>query len=244
MDAIQPDFEFKQYAENAILITTSSKIDKILLHELVFYKNLIENNYIEVIVEVVLSYNSLLVLYKLGIEDFYSEVLELKSLYFHDCNKKKEKKRLWQIPVCYSVSIVPELISFAAHKSLSVGEVVSLHTAPLYVVHFIGFLPGFLYLSGLDEKLITERKLIPSLDVKKGSVAIGGNQTGVYPSDSPGGWHIIGKTPLTFFDVQATNCCFIKPGDELQFISIKEKEYNDIKKLVLLEVYHPKFKML
>lgn len=234
------NFKYRQYAENAILITTVSKIDEILLHELLFYKKRIENNKAKVIVEVVVSYNSLLVYYVSTIEDVYSEILALKLLCFHNLEKTIKKKQLWQIPVCYDISMVPELLSFAACKSISVDEIISLHTTPLYTIHFIGFLPGFLYLSGLDEELCTPRKAVPSLDVKKGSVAIGGNQTGVYPCDSSGGWHVIGRTPLEFFDVKIVDCCFAKPGDFLQFISIKEREYNDIKFQIDSGIYHLK----
>ncbi len=112
---------------------------------------------------------------------------------------------------------------------MKIDEVIALHTAPVYKVYFIGFLPGFLYLGGLSNKLIMPRKITPSLHVEKGSVAIGGNQTGVYSLDSPGGWHVIGKSPVDFFNVSFEKPCFAKPGDCIQFMSISEKKYNDIR---------------
>ncbi|KAA1242645.1 5-oxoprolinase subunit PxpB [Aquimarina sp. RZ0] len=226
------EFQYEQYTENAILIKGSSEIDEILLDSLLFYKNEIENYYNKVIVEVISSYNWLLVCYVDVIEDFYSEVLMLKSLYSDDFLKKSSKKRLWKIPVCYSSQLAPELESFAGKKSMTIKELITLHTAPLYTVFFIGFLPGFLYLGGLDKKLVTSRKASPSAKLEKGSVAIGGNQTGIYPCDSPGGWHVIGKTPLDFFNPNISNPCFVTPGDKIQFISIKENEYNDISFLI------------
>ncbi|WP_299314584.1 5-oxoprolinase subunit PxpB [uncultured Aquimarina sp.] len=225
-------FQYKRYGEHAILIQGPSKIDEILLETLLFYKKSIEKFYDKLIVEVILSYNSLLIYYASTIEDVYSEVLTLKSLFFDHFDNQVLKKRLWKIPVCYSVSLAPELSSFAANKSMNIDEVISLHTTPLYTVYFVGFLPGFLYLGGLDEKLITPRKSTPSLKLEKGSVAIGGNQTGVYPCDSPGGWHVVGRTPINFFDLNEGKPCFASSGDKVQFISIKESEYNDLSKLV------------
>ncbi|WP_299248508.1 5-oxoprolinase subunit PxpB [uncultured Aquimarina sp.] len=232
MKDLETKFQYKHFGEDAILIQGPPIIDEILLESLLFYKKSIEKFYDKLIVEVILSYNSLLIYYTSTIENVYDEILTLKSLFFDDFDRQTLKRRLWKIPVCYSESLAPELSSFAINKSMDIDEIVSLHTTPLYTVYFIGFLPGFLYLGGLDNKLVTPRKSTPSLKLEKGSVAIGGNQTGVYPSDSPGGWHVIGKTPIDFFDINLEKPCFASPGDKIQFISIEEYEYNDISELV------------
>ncbi|MBQ4821031.1 5-oxoprolinase subunit PxpB [Aquimarina sp. MMG016] len=221
------DLQYKRYAENAILIEWPSEIDEILLQDLLFYKKSIEKYCDEVILEVISSYNSLLILYVSTIEDFYGEVFMLKSLYVTN-NSKENKNKLWRLPVCYDKKFAPDLEDFAMSKSLSVEDVIVLHTSPIYTVYFIGFLPGFLYLGGLNDKLILPRKSTPARMVKRGSVALGGNQTGVYPMDSPGGWHVIGNCPLSFFDIKSAVPCFVSPGDKIQFISIEEKEYNEI----------------
>jgi len=238
------EFQYKRYNENAILIQGPSKIDEILLETLLFYKKSIEKFYDKLIIEVILSYNSLLIYYASTIEDVYGEILTLKSLFSDGSSNQMLKKRLWRIPVCYSVSLAPELSSFSANKSMDIDEVISLHTAPLYTIYFIGFLPGFLYLGGMNKKLVTPRKSTPSLKLEKGAVAIGGNQTGVYPCDSPGGWHVIGKTPLSFFDVNSKNCCFVSPGDKIQFISISENDYNDLGLRVKTDFIIPEFEIL
>ena len=98
-------------------------------------------------------------------------------------------------------------------------------------------MPGFLYLGGLNKTLHTPRKSTPRLDIKKGAVAIGGNQTGVYPNPSPGGWNIIGNSPINFFDVSKETPCFAKPGDAIQFYPISINEHLDIKTLVDANVY-------
>ena len=101
-----------------------------------------------------------------------------------------------------------------------------------------------MYLGGLPEKLYTPRKKVPDLKIEKGSVAIGGNQTGVYPSESPGGWHVIGKSPLSFFNPKVEKCCFVSSGDKIKFVPIEEKEYSDINILVNYGLYDPKYTFL
>ncbi len=226
------ELTYKRYSENAILIEWPAKIDENILQDLIFYKEIIEKGSVKEIIEVIFSYNSLLIFYVSTIENVYDEFLLLKSLYSKNFVSKEREIRLWEIPVCYSPTLTPDLESFARAKSLTVDEVISLHTAPIYKVYFLGFLPGFCYLGGLDDKLCLPRKSTPSLDVKKGSVAIGENQTGIYPMDSPGGWHVIGCCPLNLFDPKKEIPCFVLPGDEIQFISITENEYNDIGSLV------------
>ncbi|MDY8138073.1 5-oxoprolinase subunit PxpB [Aquimarina sp. 2201CG5-10] len=229
--------QYKRYAENAILIEWPSEINEILLEDVLFYKKAIEILYDKLIVEVISSYNSLLIYYISAIKDLYSEVLKLKTLYSDNASENAQKKTLWKIPICYSSNLAPDLDEFAQEKSLTIDEVIALHASPIYTVYFIGFLPGFLYLGGLKDELILPRKTTPSLSVEKGSVAIGGSQTGVYPSNSPGGWHVIGKTPLNFFDPKSDDPCFVNPGDKIQFIAIEEKKYNDINMLLKEGVY-------
>ncbi|WP_282080724.1 5-oxoprolinase subunit PxpB [Aquimarina algiphila] len=223
------ELRYWQYSEKAILIEWPSVIDKNVLHDLLFYKKSIESFYGKLIVEVISGYNSLLIYYVSTIEKFYDTVFELKTLYSSNVLPGQQENRLWKIPVCYSPALAPDLNTFAKNKSLSVDEIIALHTAPRYTIFFIGFLPGFLYLGGLDSKLHLPRKNTPSLEVKKGSVAIGGNQTGIYPVTSPGGWHVIGVCPLDFFNPNAKEFTVFEPGDTIQFMSIKEYEYNDVR---------------
>ncbi len=141
-------------------------------------------------------------------------------------------RTLFTIPVCYDVCFGEDIETLAHSKNLSTTQIINLHTAPEYLIYFIGFLPGFLYLNGLNEQLITPRKASPKLNVPSGSVAIGGSQTGVYPQESPGGWHIIGRTPLLFFDVKQEEPSPFKAGDKLRFKSVSIAEYGDIQERV------------
>lgn len=134
--------------------------------------------------------------------------------------------RVWQVPICYDHEFGTDLQQLALEKNISQEQLIALHTTPLYRIHFYGFLPGFFYLNGLDPRLSTPRKSVPSASVQKGSVAIGGSQTGIYPKESPGGWHILGKTPLSLFDRQQQPPVWAKPGDRIQFVAIDTKQFH------------------
>jgi inhibitor of KinA len=125
--------------------------------------------------------------------------------------------RLLEIPVRYGGEDGPDLDALALARGLSPDEVVALHTAPEYVVHFLGFMPGFAYLGGLDARLATQRRAVPRTLVPAGSVGIGGAQTAVYPLASPGGWQLIGRTPLALFDAAREPAALLAAGDRVRF---------------------------
>jgi inhibitor of KinA len=129
-----------------------------------------------------------------------------------------------EIPVCYGGDFGPDLESLAAHSGMSASAAAALHSGADYLVHAIGFTPGFPYLGGLPESLRTPRRDTPRLRVPAGSVGIGGSQTGVYPVDSPGGWHIIGRTPLALFRPDQQPAALLKPGDRVRFTPISPAE--------------------
>jgi inhibitor of KinA len=128
-----------------------------------------------------------------------------------------------RIPVCYEEEYAMDLPAMAAEKNMSTEEIIALHTGAVYRVYTIGFLPGFSYMAAVHEKLITPRKLKP-VPVQAGSVGIAGAQTGIYPLNSPGGWHIIGRTPIKQFDAHDKDLVKLKVGDNVQFYRISKKE--------------------
>lgn len=123
-----------------------------------------------------------------------------------------------EIPIRYDIDGQWDLADIAAQKSLTIQKVIELHSNATYRVQMIGFSPGFPYLSGLPKELATPRKATPRLRVPAGSVAIGGNQTGIYPRESPGGWNIIGTTDVVLFDPLAQPPSLLAPGDQVRFI--------------------------
>jgi len=123
------------------------------------------------------------------------------------------------IPVHYGGVAGPDLADVAAHTGLAAGEVVRRHAAGEYVVYFLGFLPGFAFMGGLEPGLATPRRAEPRTAVPAGSVGIGGEQTGIYPLASPGGWQLIGHTALALFDPTAESPTLLRPGDRVRFVA-------------------------
>ena len=133
-------------------------------------------------------------------------------------------KKIWEIPVCYEHEFGTDLGGVALGKRMRVNDLIDLHSEGIYRIHFFGFLPGFMYLSGLPEVLHTPRKAVPDRSVARGSVGIGGSQTGIYPMESPGGWHILGRTPVRLFESNQNPPVWASPGDQIQFIKIGTEE--------------------
>ena len=133
--------------------------------------------------------------------------------------------KLIVIPVCYEEEFAPDLHHVATHCKLSKDALIEAHTRETYLVHMLGFLPGFLYLGGLNPHLYCPRKTTPATNINPGSVAIGGNQTGIYPVASPGGWHIIGRTPIALFCPEAKQPFIASALDKVNFVAISRAEY-------------------
>ncbi len=132
-----------------------------------------------------------------------------------------DPRRLVEIPVCYDLRCAPDLPFVAERQGLSAEEVIARHCHPTYRVFMLGFLPGFAYLGLVDERIAAPRRATPRPQVPAGSIGIAGRQTGIYPAASPGGWQLIGRTPLRMFDPAAPNPCRLAPGDEVRFYPIR-----------------------
>lgn len=225
---------YKPFGDKALLIEWPATINEEILADILQFKERILADKSARIVECVSGYNSLTIVYTEEILDFKSEVTSLASLYEKRFLLYQTRPTLWKVPVCYDSAFGIDLEEMSHTLKLSVQEIIDLHSQAVYTVYFIGFLPGFLYLGGLDKRLEIKRKSDPRLQVDKGSVAIGGAQTGVYPEDSAGGWNIIGKTPISFFNLNDNHPCFAKPGDKIQFVPIAIEEYQNITQQELL----------
>jgi inhibitor of KinA len=134
--------------------------------------------------------------------------------------------RLVEIPVCYEAEFALDLEHVSRQSQIDPIEVIDLHCAAQYRVSCIGFTPGFPFLSGLHKRLATRRRSIPRKEIPAGSVAIAGAQTGIYPMKSPGGWNIIGRTPLHLFDPRKDPPALLRPGDRVRFRAIKREEFD------------------
>lgn len=218
--------------ERAILVQFEPIIEENLLEKLLFYKNELEDFYAEVNVEVINTYNSLLISYMFAIEDVYGEFSALKELFGEAKITKLSNRQIFHLPVCYEEEFGWDLEYISEEKKLTKKQIIDLHSAPLYTVYFIGFLPGFLYLGGLNKKLQISRKNEPRLKIEKGAVGIGENQTGIYPKSSPGGWQILGNCPVNFFDKNSNPPCEISPGDKVKFYSVSKDEFFEISEAI------------
>lgn len=146
-------------------------------------------------------------------------------------------RRLVEIPVCYGGELGPDLKDVAEHAGITEEEVIKLHSGRNYLIYMMGFLPGFAYLGGLDSRLEIPRLPSPRGRIPSGSVGIGGKQTGIYPIDSPGGWRIIGKTPVRPFRLRRKNPLLYQTGDYIRFVPVSRGEYEQIKRDLSIGLY-------
>lgn len=150
------------------------------------------------------------------------DAIERLQRWWEESEALEPESRFIEIPVIYGNAAGPDLGEVARHAGLSEKQVVELHASVDYVVWFLGFQPGFPYLGGLPEQLITPRRGEPRVVVPAGSVGIGGQQTGIYPLASPGGWQLIGHTGLPLFDPKRAEPVLLRPGDTVRFVPQKE----------------------
>jgi len=216
----------------AVLIEWPSMIAPDILKNIHIFRHKIRVDMGEYVLETVPAYNSLTVFFDTTKIKYSSVVKDLKEIYATKDQKLLTANRIWKIPVCYDKEFGLDLENLAKIKKLTKEKIISLHSGPLYDMYFIGFLPGFLYLGGLPKALEYPRKDKPRLKINRGDVAIAGNQTGIYPRTSPGGWNIIGNSPLSFFNVDEFPPCFAVSGDKVKFIPVDRVQYEAIKKEV------------
>lgn len=178
--------------------------------------------------EIIPTYRSVLIIYDPGetCPDTLFPVIErletsLKTL-------KPEPARLVEIPVCYGGDFGPDMVNVQKAHSLTSDQVVQIHSHPEYLIYMVGFTPGFPFLGGLDKRLFTPRLETPRMRVPEGSVGIANNQTGMYPIASPGGWQLIGRTPLKLFAPDRTTPFLYKAGDRIKFMPISEQQFSRI----------------
>ncbi len=148
--------------------------------------------------------------------------------------KSVPPSKIIEIQVCYGKAYGPDIENVARINHITIDEVIKIHSESEYLIYMVGFTPGFPFLGGLSEKLFTPRLETPRLKVPKGSVGIANNQAGVYPIESPGGWQLIGKTPLNLFDPNRSNPLLYQAGDKIKFKPITEREFEEILKKEIL----------
>jgi len=157
------------------------------------------------------------------------ELERIKNLITETHSDESNNTKIWQIPIYYDQDS-EDLQTVAEHAGISESEVIALQSAATYRVEFMGFLPGFPYLSGLPQALNIPRKKNPSRKVAAGSLAIAAGQCGIYPRESPAGWYVLGKCPLKIFEVGQTEAVFLGIGDAVKFFAVDQQEYDQLQK--------------
>jgi inhibitor of KinA len=220
-------FSITPLGDSAVMIEWEQRIDPNIHEQVMQAFHYLQSLKLPYITDLIPAYASLAVLYdaagirqkikrpaRAWISAFITRALQQTT------DTVTTASRNLQIPVCYHPSLAPDLTAMAQQKGLSETELITLHTAQTYTVYMLGFLPGFPYMGKVDAQLATPRLKQPRTQVPAGSVGIAGEQTGIYPLASPGGWNIIGQTPLRLFDPSAKDPCYCRPGDQVQFVPV------------------------
>ena len=191
------------------------------------------------IVECLPTYRSLAVYFDPTVVSADNVIKEARSAPEYDGQKDTASFTEISIPVCYGGEYGPDIANVAEHAGISEEEVIKRHSSKACHCYMIGFMPGFAYLGGMDETIATPRLTNPRTVISGGSVGIAGKQTGIYPIDSPGGWQLIGRTPLRLFTPEASRPTLIEAGYEVRFVPVTEEEYKNIEAEVAVGNYKP-----
>ncbi|MGL5656958.1 MAG: 5-oxoprolinase subunit PxpB [Fusobacteriaceae bacterium] len=226
--------EFLKAGDSALIIEVGNEISPEInfkLKKITEYLDALENDFIT---DLLPTYKSMIVYYnplkisfdslkKIIEEGFDTEKAEGNAL----------RKEIVEIPVLYGGEYGLDIENIASHNKISVEEVIKIHTSEEYLIYMLGFTPGFPYLGGMSKKIATPRLETPRVKIPAGSVGIAGEQTGVYPIESPGGWQLLGRSPLEFFSPLKERPFLLKAGDYIKFKSISQEEYDEIKKEII-----------
>jgi inhibitor of KinA len=220
----------------ALTIDFGNRIDEAINNQVVTLFHHLQQYPLPGMIEAVPAYSTITIHY--NVHSIYTKITtghtvfeyvekQLQKILEQPVQNKPAKERVVKIPVCYEDEFATDLNYLAATKNISIAEVIQIHTSKKYKVFMLGFLPGFSYMGEVDEKIAIARKPQP-VNVIAGSVGIAGKQTGIYPLASPGGWQIIGRTPVKLFDATKEEPTLLSAGDMVQFYSISKNEFEEI----------------
>ena len=218
--------------DSSLLVEFGKEINPEINRKITATVQLMKAQNIEGVVDVIPAFCSLLINYDPRVIGYEAIKERIQSLLKLETSASEGSKRIFEIPVCYGGEYGPDLGNIAEHAGLTPEEVIKIHSSRDYLIYMLGFLPGFCYLGGLDERIHTPRLANPRIKISAGSVRIGGSQTGIYPLDSPGGWQLMGMTPVKTYDPERETPILVEAGDYIRFVPVDEEEYKRIKELV------------
>ena len=220
------EITYSPLGDEAIVIEVGNEISKEATNLVRSITNRIEETLIDSIIEVIPAFTTVTVFYEVTAELQYKDIKKIieKTLVEMQDFTSLEQRTI-EIPVCYGGEHGPDLEFVAKHNKLSVEEVVAIHSSGTYEVNMIGFAPGFPFIEGMSEKIAAPRRTTPRLRIPERTVGIAGIQTGVYPIETPGGWQLIGRTPIDLFLPMEKMPSLLQAGDRIIFKPISEEEY-------------------
>ena len=224
-------FRIVAAGDSAVLVELENRIDPVVNETAIALARAIQTSAVPGVRDVVPTYRSVAVHFD-PLRTDYEALVARVNTWMGDLSRSREGTRpLYgdpspvRVPVCYAGEFGPDLADVAAFAAVSEAEAVRLHTSRIYRVFMLGFMPGFPYMGIVDQRIAAPRLSTPRVRVPVGSVGIAGMQTGIYSVSTPGGWRIIGRTPLKPFDVSRGEPVLFKPGDAVQFFAIDPGEY-------------------
>lgn len=222
------DYQIHIAGDQSILVQFGEDINETTNKIVRFLANTIEKNRPVGVNEVILGYTTLLIHYDPLLVSFEKLEVEIHKLIETINPAHEEEHKTIEIPVLYGSYLGPDLKDVANYNNLTEDDVIKIHTKPVYTVYFLGFSPGFPFLGGMSEQIVTPRLANPRTRIRAGSVGIANNQTGIYPVSSPGGWRLIGHTPIALYDPNKKWPFLLSPGDRLKFTSITKRQYESL----------------
>jgi len=224
------EIKVKISSDRSVSVEFANEISVRINREIRAFMMLLGDAEILGIVEVVPTYRAVLIHYEPDVLPYDELIRHIYEIIEKTKDIDIPRSEVVEVPVCYGGEYGPDIATVAKNAGISEKKVIEIHTQPAYLIYMLGFTPGFAYMGGMNKKIATPRLSSPRVRLEAGSVGIAGEQTGIYPIASPGGWQIIGRTPLVLFDPKAENPFLFKAGQRVRFYPITEQEYLNIKK--------------
>lgn len=228
---------FLQNADTALTVCFGDNISEDVNRRVSSFTAAVEEKHIKGVIELIPAFSSVTVIYDPCAVSSAVLKIKLKSIIRRMKGVSSFKPVLYKIPVCYDSEFSPDMDNVIKHTGLTREEIIEIHSGTDYLIYMLGFLPGFAYLGGMDSRLSTPRLDSPRLEIGAGSVGIGGDQTGIYPVASPGGWQLIGKTPVKVYDKSSESPILYRAGDYIRFVPVSKEEYLEIEKEIQTGTY-------